>query len=1108
MSAGIGNLFFRGFFGVTGMLFVAAAAMVAGLMLMARCSQPDLNAPPPTYPKNEIHRILEARDARIDLEAEPSVVHQTVDYTEGADADWYPKGESPLIGELVEQGRMPSVEERVGPEPVVMLGADGIGNYGGTWYRIANSEGDLNVMRWGMGSGTLARWSPQGYPIMPHLAKHWEVSEDLREYTIHLRRGARWSDGHPFTARDFVYWWEHEIKYFESFPRFMSIRGELGELEMIDPYTVRFRFPHPHGLFPEIMTTEPFYAPAHYLRDFHPEIGDPEKISAMISRQNAPSARTAYFRLKDWRNPELPRLTPWVLRNHQQSAPYAFVRNPYYPVVDSAGNQLPYVDRVVNDIRSDDMIAVTVSAGDVTLQNRHVTYEDHALYMANREAGDYEVYYWARDTRSTFSAFPNLNRRVDPVRPETKLKHEMLNDRRFRQALSLALDRRAIIRALFHGIGEPAQIAPGPESRFHHPEMMNAFTDYDVAEANRLLDEIGLAQRDDEGYRTFRDGSRMTFFFSLGQAAHVGPAQFMIDYWNEVDVRVIMRLSSRNLWDHQQSSLEHDISGWGGGTRYPLVMPREIVPTEMHSFHAPGFAMWYNFGGLTGSEEVKQRGRAIEPPLDHPLRRTMEVLEEAQGAPDLESQRLIFNEAMDIAAENTWSISVATPPPLLTIVKNGFRGVPRTALVGWPMRMMSALGVETFYFDAPQDSESALAHMQQLMLDVEPDPRRTLRADVDINAEPNDRREYVAGIIRFLLLGILLAGSLLILLRHPFIARRIIILTPTVVVISICVFTIIELPPGDYITAHILQLEMEGDAATLQQAEELRELFHLEDPAVLRYIRWVGLPWFITFDAADRGLLQGDLGRSMEDGQRVNEVVGDRITLTLLISLFTLIFTWAVAIPIGLYSAVRQYSFGDYVFTFIGFIGMCVPPMLLALVMMYVGSSIFGLSVGGLFSPEYALQPDWTWGKFVDLMQHIWIPVLVLGVTGTAGMIRVLRANMLDELGKPYVTTARAKGVRPLKLILKYPLRLALNPFISGIGMIFPQLVSGGAIVGIVLSLPTVGPLLLSALQAQNMYLAGSMLMVLSLLTVLGTLVSDLLLMWVDPRIRMEGKSL
>ena len=272
-----------------------------------------------------------------------------------------------------------------------------------------------------------------------------------------------------------------------------------------------------------------------------------------------------------------------------------------------------------------------------------------------------------------------------------------------------------------------------------------------------------------------------------------------------------------------------------------------------------------------------------------------------------------------------------------------------------------------------------------------------------------------------------------------------------------------------------------------------------------RFARWLGLYWFRTFDPGDKGLVQGSLGRSMEDSRMVNDIVGDRIMLTLALSSFTLIFTWALAIPIGIYSAVRQYSVGDYVFTFIGFIGMCVPNFLLALILMYISGAVFNNPISGLFSAEYSAQPNWSWGKFIDMMKHIWVPVVVTGLSGTAWMIRVMRANLLDELKRPYVTTARAKGMRPMGLLFKYPVRLALNPFISGIGQIFPQLVSGGAIVAIVLSLPTVAPLLLSSLMTQDMYLAGSMLMVLSLLSVFGTLVSDLLLMWVDPRIRMTG---
>jgi ABC-type dipeptide/oligopeptide/nickel transport system permease component len=245
----------------------------------------------------------------------------------------------------------------------------------------------------------------------------------------------------------------------------------------------------------------------------------------------------------------------------------------------------------------------------------------------------------------------------------------------------------------------------------------------------------------------------------------------------------------------------------------------------------------------------------------------------------------------------------------------------------------------------------------------------------------------------------------------------------------------------------------------------------------------------------------------MQTMQPVADMVGDRVLLTIAISLGTILLTWMIAIPIGIYSAVRQYTIGDYIFTVVGFIGMCMPGFLLAIILMYISQVAFGVPISGLFSAKYAAQAGWSWGKFVDLLQHIWVPIVVLGVGGTAGMIRVMRANLLDELKKPYVVTARAKGVRPMKLLLKYPVRMALNPFVSGIGGIFPRLISGGAIVAIVMSLPTVSPLMLQALFNEDMYLAGSMLMVLSLLAVIGTLVSDLLLLGLDPRIRLEGGS-
>jgi ABC-type dipeptide/oligopeptide/nickel transport system permease component len=342
--------------------------------------------------------------------------------------------------------------------------------------------------------------------------------------------------------------------------------------------------------------------------------------------------------------------------------------------------------------------------------------------------------------------------------------------------------------------------------------------------------------------------------------------------------------------------------------------------------------------------------------------------------------------------------------------------------------------------------------------------------------------------------------------RHPFIGRRLFLMVPTLLIVSIVVFVIVQLPPGDYLESRMLEYQMQGTEASIFQIEDLRRNFHLNESMTKRYLRWTGFVWFTTLDERDTGLLQGNLGLSMEHNRSVNQIVGDRLLLTVVVTVAAILFTWVVALPAGLYSALRPYSWGDHALTLFVFVGMSVPSFLFALVMVYLGKTWFGVNVSGLFSQEYATVHDWNWPKVVDLLKHLWLPVVVLGAGGAAGMVRVMRANLLDELKKPYVLTARAKGLRPLRLLLKYPLRLALTPFISSLGNLFPQLVSGGAIVAIVLSLPMIGPVMLDALQTEDVYLAGSMLMVMSLIGVVGTLISDLLLLWLDPRIRLTGR--
>jgi peptide/nickel transport system permease protein len=324
-----------------------------------------------------------------------------------------------------------------------------------------------------------------------------------------------------------------------------------------------------------------------------------------------------------------------------------------------------------------------------------------------------------------------------------------------------------------------------------------------------------------------------------------------------------------------------------------------------------------------------------------------------------------------------------------------------------------------------------------------------------------------------------------------YILRRLCIALGTVWVISVVSFAIIQLPPGDYVTSYIAQLMSTGTMVTQEEAANLRAQYGLDQPMYVQYAKWM---WQV---------LQGNFGVSMEWKRPVTEVIGDRLLLTALLALTAIIFTWILAIPIGIYSAVRQYSLGDYAFTCIGFIGLAVPNFLLALVIMYLAFAYFGASVGGLFSPEY-LDAPWSWARMLDLLKHLWIPAIILSTAGTAQLIRILRANLLDELRKPYVVTARAKGLSELRAILKYPVRVALNPFISTVGYTLPYLVSGSIIVSIVLSLPTVGPLLLKALLAQDMFLAGTIVLLLGVMTVIGTLISDILLIWVDPRIRLE----
>lgn len=326
-----------------------------------------------------------------------------------------------------------------------------------------------------------------------------------------------------------------------------------------------------------------------------------------------------------------------------------------------------------------------------------------------------------------------------------------------------------------------------------------------------------------------------------------------------------------------------------------------------------------------------------------------------------------------------------------------------------------------------------------------------------------------------------------------YIVRRLLAMIPTLFVISVITFVIIQLPPGDYLTTLAANLAQTGETADEAVLASLRAQYGLDKPLYVQYLKWIS------------GVLVGDFGQSFTLNKPVSELIWDKLGITVAVTLVAIFFTWIVAVPIGIYSATHQYRLSDHVFTFLGFIGVSTPPFSLALLLMWVSFTYFHTSVGGLFSEEFVEAP-WSAAKVVDFLKHIWIPVFILSIEGTAALIRQVRANLLDQLEMPYVVTARAKGLSEWRLLIKYPVRVAINPLVSTLGWMLPQLVSGSVIVAMVLGLPMTGPMFLRALMEQDMYLAGSFVMLLSVLTVIGTLISDILLAWVDPRIRFEAR--
>lgn len=1085
--------------------FLTALVIVVVLSsLLSRLFQPALVTR--DRPASDPVAVEEAQALRdITLSGTPFSFVQSVDYAEGPTASWYPRNESPILKALVDDQILPPVHQRLGIEqdgkwicePVVMRGVEGIGHYGGTWVR----GGKLAWISYRGSASTLLRYDLYGQDLVPHLAKAWEVSEDGRSFTFHLRRGVRWSDGEPFTAADILYWWDWEenCQDIQSNPDpNLLINNHPPQVVQVDDYTVRFVYPESFGAFPRFLAgkLEVADAPAHYLKRFHPTHPerDPEAVAVWQDALKIKNASALYNQVKEWTNPEHPRMWPWIYREYSTLNPQVAVRNPYYWVVDTEGNQLPYIDRILADalVTRD---SIRFSQGTSSMQWEYNLFLDYTLYMRNRDQYGFDLYHWWSG-EAPFVIYPNITMRDDAA-PNGKALAALLRERRFRIALSVAIDRQRIINAVYRGVGEPMALVPEKGTPWYCEKAATLHHEYDPDKTNHLLDELGLTPRDPEGYRTFPDGKPLTLVQSLPPAADIETMQFIVEDWKSVGLRVLIRPQGDSLFQVEKGGRRQQLSWWSGNPHFPLRWG--VAPS---SYTAPGYVKWMNSGGPAAPADAGVAG--LVPPAGHPIYENLRLHAAALAETDPRKQKELIDQAHVHYADQVWAINISKGLPQLVIVQHGFRNVPKKAFHGFQTYSPGGnAGIETYFWDQPmnqEDPRTVAAIRRQIVMPV---PRVGNVAPISSSASVPDNHTrggggWVGGVIRWSFIGIALAFVLQLAVRHPFVRKRVILMVPMMFVISIMVFMIIQLPPGDYTTVRIAQLEEQGDQIQLQQIQAIRETFYLDKPVFIRYVNWMGLRWFFSFKDKDRGLLQGHLGLSMKDNTPVNQLVGDRLLMTFLITLGSVLLTWLIAFPVGIYSAVKQYSVGDYFFTSLAFLGMCTPTFLLALVLMVA------TGVTGLLSDEFSAMEGWNPAKIWDLMKHIWLPVVIVGVASTAGMIRVMRANLLDELKKPYVTTARAKGVRPIRLLLKYPVRIALNPFVSGIGGLFPALVSGSAIIAMVLALPTVGPLLLNAVMDQDMYLAGSMLMVLGLLSMIGTLVSDLLLVWLDPRIRYE----
>jgi peptide/nickel transport system substrate-binding protein len=603
--------------------------------------------------------------------------------------------EAPMLAEMVANGDLPPVDDRLPLEPLVITPEEEIGDYGGVWNRLATSASD-NQLGGKVGGEHLVRYNKDGTQINPNVFESWEVSSDGSTFTFHLRPGMRWSDGEHYTANDLLFYYEDVLLNEEltsSFPNWLMIDGEHVVIEKLDDYTIQFKFAAPYALFINVLGSlrgDAFaqYC-AHYLKQFHIKYADKDELDAMIKDAGVEHWYQVFGRKPSTRrNQDTPSYLPWNLSTPSHNDPLVADRNPYYWKVDPEGNQLPYIDTIHwSLVDGKDQLNLRAIQGEVDMQLRHITFDNVPLFMENQERGNYRVMLWQRG--QVTDTVLHLNHTNQDL-----VLREIVQDKRFRYALSLGINRADIIEAVYLGQAEPNQVSPTKTSAVYWEPQAKNLIEHDPERANAYLDEMGLTERDGEGYRLRPDGERLSIVFEY--AAVFGAwgdiAELLTSDWTELGIELISTEMDRSLFGQRLSANEIDLGVWtGSGEFNPFIEPRSFVALESN-YALRQYAYWWTSGGKEG----------VEPTGD--ILRVLELWEEIKVTVDVEEQRALFRQILELNKENLWLIGIATAPPQPVIVKNYFRNVPEDGMYDDQPRSPSNTAMEQYFIRQGEDT--------------------------------------------------------------------------------------------------------------------------------------------------------------------------------------------------------------------------------------------------------------------------------------------------------------------------------------------------------------------------------------------------------------------